>query len=147
MVSPMNDYKACVLDIRGIVRSGPAKGIVSTYIGPYIMNATLEEWRQNIEPGDRILLVGSDIVSTLGYLYENTEVCVDSTISTPTYNEKLQRYWEKNPEKYPNVVVVDCWYGELNVAGDSWIMQWLENEFRADRVIDGKYWRYYLKDE
>ena len=27
--------------------------------------------------------------SNIGYLYEDTEVCIDSTICTPTYNEKL----------------------------------------------------------
>ena len=72
---------------------------------------------------------------------------MDSTICTPTYDEKLLKYWEQNPQKYPNVVVVSCWFGELKVAEDSWIMQWLETEFRADTVIDGQYYRYYLKNE
>ena len=147
-INPMTEYCAGILDIRGIVKSGPAVGIMSTYIGPYVINATMEEWKQYIGQGDRILLVGSSSgVSTLGYLYEDTEVCVDSTICTPTYNEKLKSYWEKNPQKYPNVVVVDCWYGNLRIAEDSWIMQWLESEFQADVVVDGKYWRYYLKED
>ncbi|MCM1025812.1 MAG: hypothetical protein NC432_05225 [Roseburia sp.] len=139
---------ANVFGIRGIVKSGPAKGLVSTYMGPYMINTAMEEWEQYIEEGDRILLVKNNLmVGFLGYMYENTEICVDSTISTPTYNEKLKRYWEKNPQKQPNVVAVECWYGDLRVAEDSWIMQWLENEFLADRVVDGKYWRYYLKEE
>lgn len=151
MVTSMTDNRAenraCIFDIRGIVRSGPAMGIMSTYMGPYIINATIEEWKLYVEQGDRVLLVGGGgKVDTLGYLYENTEVCIDSTICTPTYNEKLERYWEENPQKYPNVVAVDCWYGDLRVDKDSWIMQWLENEFRADRVVDGKYWRYYMKE-
>lgn len=145
IIKPMNEYHASILDIEGVVKSGPALGIVSNYMGPYIINSSMEEWEQYIEPGDKILLVGEEAVSTIGYLYGDTEICADSTICTPTYDEKLLRYWERNPEKYPNVVIVDCWYGELNVSEDSWIMQWIENEFQPDETVDGKYWRYYIK--
>lgn len=148
VISSMTDSRVSIFDIRGIVKSGPAKGLMSSYLGPYMINATMEEWEQYVEQGDRILLVKNSLrIGFLGYLYEDTEISVDSTISTPTYNEKIKRYWEKNPQKYPNVVAVDCWYGELRVAEDSWIMQWLENEFQADRVVDGKYWRYYLRED
>lgn len=150
-LSSMTEYKASVFWVSGVVKSGPALGILSTYMGPYIVNTSMEEWKEYIESDDRVLIVGAGtgstgVVSTLGYLYESTEISIDSTISTPTYNEKLARYWEKNPQKYPNVVVVDCWYGELHIDENSWIMRWLEEDFQADRVIDGKYWRYYLKD-
>lgn len=144
---PMNDYIAGIFRVGGIVKDGPALGIVSEYMGPYIINVTMEEWEQYVEDGDKVLLVGNTAVSTIGYLYKDTEISVDSTICTPTYDEKLLKYWEQNPQKYPNVVVVSCWFGELKVAEDSWIMQWLETEFRADTVIDGQYYRYYLKNE
>lgn len=88
-------------------------------------------------------MVGQSRVSTIGYLYGDTEISAASTISTPTYDESLLDYWEKNPEKYPNVVIVDCWYGSLNVPQDSWIMQWLENDFCPSSYADGQYWRYY----
>ena len=141
-------YQVSIFEVRAIVTSGPAAGYTSTYIGPYVINATMEEWGQYIKPGDRLLLVGGDgETSTLGYLYGDTEICVDSTISTPTFRDNLKRYWEKNPQKYPNVVVLRCWDGEACVDEDSWIMWWLENEFQADKVIDGKYWRYYLKED
>lgn len=146
IIKPMTDYHASIFGLEGIVKSGPAVGLMSNYMGPYIINSSMEEWQQYIKPGDKILIVGGAAVSTIGYLYEDTEISTDSTICTPTYNEKLLRYWEQNPEKYPNVVVVDCWYGRLNVSEDSWIMQWIENEFQPDASVDGKYWRYYFRE-
>lgn len=134
-----------VLQAGGIVKDGPTKWIVSDYMGPYIMNATYAEWGQYVKPGDKVFMVGPDKISVIGYLYEDVEICTDSTICTPTYNEKLLTYWENNPEKYPNVIVVSCWYGELQVREDSWIMQWIENEFSPDESYDGSYWRYYRK--
>ena len=145
----MQEENTSVLDVMkagGIVRSGPAVGLISDYMGPYVMNSSMAEWEQYIHSGDRVLIVGSEKVSTIGYLYEDTEICVDSTICTPTYDEKLLKYWEQNPQKYPNVVVVSCWFGELKVAEDSWIMQWIEEEYCPAYYIDGKYWRYYFKE-
>lgn len=140
---PINFYADSILNVGGIVKNGPAAGIVSDYMGTYIINCSYEEWKNFVRPGDRILLVGQSRVSTIGYLYGDTEISAASTISTPTYDESLLDYWEKNPEKYPNVVIVDCWYGSLNVPQDSWIMQWLENDFCPSSYADGQYWRYY----
>ena len=46
------------------------------------------------------------------------------------------------------MIIASCLYGELNgdLTPDTWIMQWLENEFQPDYYIDGKYWRYYIKE-
>lgn len=140
---PINLYADNILNLGGIVKNGPASGIVSDYMGAYIINCSYEEWKNFVRPGDRILLVGQDRVSTIGYLYGDTEISITSTISTPTYDESLLDYWERNPEKYPNVVIVDCWYGSLNVSQDSWIMQWLEDDFHPASYSDGQYWRYY----
>lgn len=150
LVRAMQEENTSVLDVLqagGIVKAGPAKGIVSDYMGPYVMNSSMAEWEMYVNDADKLLIVGHEKISTIGYLYKDTEICVDSTICTPTYDEKLLKYWEQNPQKYPNVVVVSCWFGELKVARDSWIMQWIENEFQADIVVDGQYYRYYIKTE
>lgn len=145
---PMSFYRKNILSIRNVVKSGPAIGIISDYMGPYTMNTDLEEWPQHIRPGDRLLLVStSGGVSTLPYLYQNVEISAASTISTPTYDEKLLQYWEQNPDKLPNVVVVDCWFGQLNVEEDSWIMQWIYEEFGRDSYQDGAYHRYYRRPD
>lgn len=87
----------------------------------------------------------SGVISTLPYLYEDVVISTPSTICTPTYDERLLQYWEQNPDRYPTVVAVDCWFGHLNVDEDSWIMQWIYEEFGADSYEDGAYLRYYRK--
>ncbi len=145
---PMSIYYKNIFSVENIVRSGPAVGIISDYMGPYIMNSVLQEWPQHIRSGDRLLVVSeSGVVSTLPYLYEDVEISAASTICTPTYDEKLLQYWEQNPDKLPNVAVVDCWFGHLNVDEDSWIMQWIYEEFGADSYEDGTYQRYYRKPD
>lgn len=64
-----------------------------------------------------------------------------------TYSEKLLRYWEQNPDKFPDVVVVDCWFGHLNVDENAWIMRWIYEEFGEDSYEDGTYQRYYHRQK
>lgn len=49
------------------------------------------------------------------------------------------------PEKAPNVIIVDCWYGQLMIDSDNWIMQYIENEFGYTEVTDGRYIRIFRK--
>lgn len=145
---PMSIYFKNIFSVGNIVRSGPAVGIISDYMGPYIINSDMREWPLHVRPGDRLLIVSeSGVVSTLPYLYEDVEICAASTICTPTYDEKLLQYWEQNPDKLPNVVAVDCWFGHLNVDEDSWIMQWIYEEFGMDSYQDGNYQRYYRRPD
>lgn len=144
VLRPMSRPNVKIWSVRGVVKSGPMVGIFSDYMGPYIMNSNLNDWKQYVRKGDRVLLVGGNTLSTIGYLYEDTEICVHSTICTPTYDEKLLSYWEMNPWKEPNVVVLDCWFGEPRVSGDEWIMQWIEEHF--DTYEDGRYVRVYRRE-
>lgn len=131
------------LDLGGIVRSGPAMGLVTDYMGAYVRNISETEWGQYVQPGDSVLLVEDGAVSTLGYLYGDTYVSAPSTICTPTFDEGLLEYWREYPQKYPDVVAVQCWYGELKVNENSWIMQWLDTECEVESVEEGTFWRYY----
>lgn len=142
LMSSMYGY-GTIGSIAGVVREGPEAGIFLDYMGAYTRNSNLSDWRQLVRKGDRILIVGS-LVSTIGYLYEDTEICVDSTICTPTYDEKLLTYWEMNPWKEPNVVVLDCWFGELRIHEDEWIMKWIGEHF--DSYVDGHYVRVYRRE-
>lgn len=134
-----------LLEMRNKVSAGPAIGIYSDYMGPYIMNQNLLDWEQLVMPGDNVIIVGGDHTSTIAYLYEDVNICVDSTICTPTYNEKLLRYWELNPDKIPNVVIVESMEGHLAVSEDSWIMRWINEEFGEDAYVDGSFIRCYRR--
>lgn len=130
-----------------LIRSGPALGLITDEKGAAMQRDSYEEWQEYIKPGDTIWLLGEP-VDTMAYLYEDVEVGAPSVMSTPTYNEELLYYWELNPEKYPDVVILASGYGELilELSGNEWLMNWLEEEYQAETVIDGHYWRYYFKE-
>lgn len=146
IIRPMYLQVNTILNIRGVVKDGPALGIVSEYMGPYMQNESIEEWRQYIRDGSNIYLIGGTL-DTLGYLYSNTNVAAPSTVCTPGYNDSILNYWEMNPDKYPDVIIASCWYGAMNseLTEDSWIMKWIREEFKPEYYIDGKYWRYYFR--
>lgn len=138
-----------VLGIRSVVKEGPAAGIFMNYMQAYITNSTYEEFQAYVEEGANCLIV-TNMVGTAGtspYLFRNCQVCHFSVVDPTTYDERLLTYWELYPEKEPDVIVVDCWYGQLNEKEDSWIMRYIENEFGYDRMIDGKYVRYYFRGQ
>ena len=131
-------------NIRGVVKSGPAVGIFSEYMGPYIQNETMKEWKEYVPQGSHIYLIGEPL-DTLGYLYADTKISAPSLVPTPGYNETVLKYWEQNPQKYPDMIIASCWYGNLMMDPDSWILDWIEKEYKPSKVIDGKYWRYYYR--
>ena len=110
LFSSMSGLKTNPLYLGGIVKDGPAVGIISEYMGPYVFNETLQEWKELVNDGDSVLIIGNKTTyDPLPYLFSDVEISVPSTICTPTYDEKLLDYWETYPEKYPDVIVVDCW--------------------------------------
>ncbi len=147
LIRPMNGDVSTICDIAGIVKGGPAIGIVSEYMGPYMQNETIKEWEQYIKEGDSVYLIGGSL-DTLAYLYADTVIAAPSLVPTPGYNESILAYWEMNPEKYPDVIVASCWYGTMNeeLTQDSWIMKWIEEEYQPVYYVDGKYWRYYFRE-
>ena len=137
-----------LLDEYGLVRSGPAMGIVTDEEGAVRQRDSMREWKWFIHPGDKIWIIG-DPVDTLGYLYEDVEVSAPTVMSTPTYNESLEYYFELNPEKMPDVVILSSGFGELiaELENNEWLMNWIEEEFRPVQVNDGSYWRFYFREE
>lgn len=137
-----------VLDDLALIRSGPCIGIITDEEGAARQRDSMKEWEKYIQNGDTIWLLGEP-VDTLGYMYKDVEVGAPSVMSTPTYNEELLYYWEMNPDKYPDVVILSSGFGELSwdLLKNEWLMNWLEDEYRAETIIDGNYWRYYFRGE
>ncbi|MCR5715951.1 MAG: hypothetical protein K6G23_03805, partial [Lachnospiraceae bacterium] len=129
--------------VGNIIEQGPAKGILVEYMQGYITESTWEEFHTYVAPGDSLLVMDTN---TLCVMYvEDVNVSNSTTICSPTFDENLLDYWERNPEKYPDVIAVQCWYGECKYDADTWMMQWIEDQFGASQVIDGKYFRYYIR--
>lgn len=134
-----------VLESRGILKHGPAAGTISNYMGAYIYNCDYEDWQAYLEDGDRVLIVVKEVMNlgTLQYLFKDVEISHFSIINPTVYDERLLEYWEMYPHKKPNVIIVDCWYGQPAEDADSWIMQYIENDFGYTQVDDGSYIRIY----
>lgn len=136
-----------VLQSGGIMREGPAIGIISNYMGAYVYNCDYEDWQAYIKDGDRVLIMVDQVMNlgTIRYLFKDVEISHFSIVNPTAYDERLLEYWEMYPEKYPNVIIVDCWYGQLMTDPEGWLMQYIENEFGYTQVNDGRYMRIYRK--
>ena len=142
MVIPSNFYEDSIIGVNGMAKYGPLKGIVSIQRTRVADNAYLE-WQEMIRDGDHVLIVTYPSINPTVYLYKDVEICVDSTISTPTYSERLLTYWEENPDKYPNVIAIKGYDGPLEQTGYDVIYNWLEKEFPDVQPVHGYFWSYY----
>lgn len=136
-----------IVDTENIMKCGPAVGIFSDYMNCYIYNCNYEDFRTYVEEGDVVLIVANmvDSAGTTPYMMAGAEVAHYSIVDPTAYDERLLAYWELYPQKRPNVIVTDCWYGDSKEDPDSWIMQYIEKEFGYSRVDDGRYVRFYRK--
>ena len=144
LIRPLAGEVCSTFQIHGIVKAGPATGIITEYMGAYMQNESFREWQEYVPEGSNIYLMGPS-VDTLGYMYRNSRVSAPSVVPTPDYNDSLLAYWEMNPGKYPDMIIISCWYGEMKLAEDSWIMHWIDTEYEPSASVDGKYWRYYYR--
>lgn len=140
-------YNENVLQSGGIFREGPAVGIIANYMNAYIYNSNYEDWQTYLQDGDSVLIVVDQVMNlgTIQYLFKDVDISHFSVVNPTAYDERLLSYWELYPDKTPNVIIVDCWYGDLMTNPDSWIMQYVEKDFGYTQVIDGKYIRIYRR--
>lgn len=136
-----------VLQSGGIMKKGPAAGIISNYIGAYIYNSDYEDWQNYLRDGDRVLIMADQVrnLGTIQYMFKDVTVSHFSIVNGTIYDERLLEYWEIYPEKEPNVIIVDCWYGQLMTDPNGWLMQYIEKDFGYTQVDDGKYIRIYRR--
>ncbi len=136
-----------VIDTESIMKHGPAIGILSDYMNAYMYNCNYEDFGQYIKEDDTVLIVTNMVhtESTTPYMFGGNEVAHYSIVDPTAYDERLLAYWELYPEKEPDVIVVDCWYGELKENPENWIMQYIENDFGYSKVYDGRYVRFYCR--
>ncbi len=136
-----------VLQSENICKYGPAIGTISNYMGAYIYNNEYELWQDTIPEGSKVLIATDNVHSTntIQYTFKNAEVCHYSIVDPTAYDERLLTYWSYYPEKEPDIIVIDCWFGNMLFPEDSWIVQYIENDFGYTEVIEGDYVRIYKK--
>lgn len=83
---------------------GPAKGIYCRYIDGYAYNIMAELLAEYTTEKCPVLYVGEH---SLYYMLGSQTISNFSTISTPTFDERLGTYWDRYPERVPELVVCD----------------------------------------
>lgn len=112
LVCSNEGIKDTVAMVRQKALYGPAKGIYCRYMEGYTLNTYAELLEQESIEHKQVLYVGSH---SLIYLYGNQIICNYSTISTPTYDERLIEYWKHNPERRPELVICDTTEEQLEI--------------------------------
>lgn len=138
------DGKYTITDIENIVRVGPTKGIVTTLEECNQARDGMEDWRR-LAPGTKVFMVEESWYDPIVYLYQKSEISAYSTIDTPVYDESSERYWEKYPKKWPQVVAVKAWNGVEDRASTGWIQEFLDKYYITDESLTGTYWQFYVE--
>jgi hypothetical protein len=125
------DSHSTIFSVGGYGRDGVKKGIFSSWMSAYRYNTNMEMWDDIIPEDSNVLYVGQ---SQCFYMMGECNIAAPNTISTPVWDEKIMRYWEINPDKYPDVVVFESWYGDIWYSEDNYVMQWVENEYGYTRM-------------
>lgn len=136
-----------VLQSQGICKDGPAIGTISTYMGAYIYNNEYALWQDHIPQGSNVLIATSNVqsVNTIQYAFSNARVCHYSIVDPTAYDQRLLTYWSYYPDKEPDIIVIDCWFGNMLFDEDYWIVKYIEEDFGYTQVIEGDYVRIYKK--
>jgi hypothetical protein len=103
LVCENEGYKADMTYVKQKALSGPAKNIYCRYMDGYEYNIVQELMDAYVEDGDKVLCVSTH---SIWYLLGDVEIANYSTISTPTYDERLLAYYDNFPEKYPDVIIL-----------------------------------------
>ncbi len=128
-------------EVQNIIRSGPAAGIVCDHVTKNQAQMDQADFAAHFTADDKVLLVGPELIDPMDFLYTGAEISNYSTIDTPKYNECLEEYFAMNPGKKPTAVAISCWYGQMMVPEDSYIVKWVESNYEC--VGDGDYYRFY----
>lgn len=134
-----------VTDIQTMVLSGAEAGVVIDYTSRFMLNSDAVDFDKYINEEDNFLLVGGGIMNSTEFLIPKGKIANYSTIDTPVYNETLLEYYRINPDKTPDVVAVLSYYGNIQYSGDSFIMQWVTDNYTV--VGESDYWRFYRRNE
>ena len=132
-----------ITDVENYVRNGPEKFLITDRWTCYAARDNAADFAENITADDKTMIVEGWLFDAGTYLLLPGEISNYSVVDTPYYNEEVEHYFAVNPDKMPTVVAVKCWFGEMKVNPDSYIMKWVDANYEP--VADGNYYRFYRK--
>lgn len=107
LVRATEGWHETVFSVKQKALYSSASGVYCSYMVGYQYNADYLFLHEKVQPEEKMLYIGAN---GLTYLMDDREVCSASTISTPFYDEKYIEYYKINPEKTPDVIVVDRYF-------------------------------------
>jgi hypothetical protein len=131
-----------IFTVGGYGKSGVKAGIFTSWMAAYRYNTNMEMWDEMIPAGSNVLYVGQ---SQCFYLMGDCVIASPNTISTPVWDDKILKYWEVNPDRYPDVIVFESWYGDVWYSEDNYVMQWVESEYGYSRMEEYPYVTVYYR--
>lgn len=103
MITGPEGLKEDVFFVKQKALYGPAKDIYCRYIDGYSYNIIAELIPKYISEQDTLLCVSEH---SIWYLLAESTISTCSTISTPTFDERLLQYWEQYPERFPDFILI-----------------------------------------
>lgn len=127
LVRDTGENSANLFVVKQKVLDSAGKYIYAPYMVGYQLNADYQFMQENIPDNSRIWYLGNE---TLVYLMGEQQVCSASTISTPVYDSKYLTYFQMNPDKMPDYVVIDRAYWKEKAADmDPEVKAWIRENF------------------
>ncbi len=130
-----------------LIHTGPGKWLITDDAGARKQQSGYQEFRELVPDGSAIWITGG-LVHDLGYLYGDYDVAAPTIIPDPKFVSGMGDYWKRNPDKMPDVVIINSYDGVIDVepANSQWFTDWLENDFDYTRRIDGEFYTYFFRE-
>lgn len=143
MIRTTNGTHYTIFNDISLIRKGPAIGIIADTQAVKKYNEALYVSETFLPDNAKVLYAGS---SSGIYLFNDMEFSTPSTISTPTFDEKITRYFALHPDKAPDYIICDCDLKDLRNE-DSWLSQYLEESYSSEPLNPNSYfYRVYEKN-
>jgi len=114
-----------------VIRQGPALGILADTDTVCRYRDSLKLVRETLPEGAKVYYAG---VSNDLYLMQDMEFCTPSTISSPTFNDKVTEYFTLNPQKKPDYLVCD-----ISTRDTLWITSYIQTHCDAAPIGENDY--------
>lgn len=123
-----------VFDQVSVLRDGPAAHMIADTKTVQQYRDTLSLVEENLPDGAKVFYIGT---ANGIYLMKDMEFCTPSTISSPTFDEKVEAYFALHPEKYPEYIICDLPLSGLN--GYPFLSDYLQKHCASEPVAENDY--------
>lgn len=123
-----------VFDPVSLMRGGPAACIAADTDAVKQYHDTLSLVEEALPDGAKVFYAGT---ANGIYLMGDMEFCTPSTISSPTFDGKIETYFTLHPEKFPDYIVCDCPLSDL--SGDSFLPGFLDRYCEPEPTAKNDY--------